>query len=481
MSTLDPFPTALGLAQQIRAGALSAAEALDACLERIDRLNPALNAVVWRDDERARADAAAVDRRLAAARTGTGQDEPGPFAGVPVPVKDLADAAGQPTTWGSAGASGRVADEDELAVGALRAAGFVLCGRTNAPEFGPLPVTENLRYGITRNPWDPSRTPGGSSGGAAVAVASGMVPVAHGSDGGGSIRIPAACTGLVGLKPSRGRVPSATPGWLGLSVDGALCHTVADAAAILDCLSRPDPTVWLQAPAPERPFSEEPGAEPGKRRVALLATSALGIGVDDACRAALDETGRTLEELGHHVSVLDEDVLDPSLAEPFLHLLNASYGAYEDIDWDRVEPHNAAARQAGLSTDSVTLVSAVQTLFTASRRIAARWGRDFDVLATPTVPIEPPAAGEVLAAAHADPGVPPLAVIAMIAFTITANFTGLPAISLPLGVSPAGLPVGVQLVEGPFAEGPLLRLAAQLERAMPWAHRHPPEVVTAST
>jgi amidase len=475
VATVEEFPSALGLAEQIRARELSAAEVLDACLERVDRRNPAVNAVIWRDDEAARAEAKEVDRRLAEAEK-NGDDAlglVGPFAGVPIPVKDLTDAAGQPTTYGSAGVAGRVAAEDELVIAALRRAGFVLCGRTNAPEFGPLPVTENARYGVTRNPWDLSRTPGGSSGGAAAAVASGMFPAAHGNDGGGSIRIPASCCGLVGLKPARARVPAAVPGWLGLTVEGALCHTVADAAAILDAISRPDPLAWEQAPRPDRAFAAEVGAAPGRLRAALLTTSVLGVPVDDACRDAVEESGSLLESLGHDVSVLDADVLDPALAGPFLNVVNAAYGAYGDVDWERVEPHNAAGREAGRSLDALTLVSSLQELRRAARPIVARWGREFDVLVTPTIAIEPPPAGELLAEADATPDVPPLRVLAMVAFTVTGNLTGQPAVSLPLHTSPAGLPVGVQFVGPPWGEAQLVRLAAQLETAAPWHDRRP--------
>lgn len=464
---MEAFPTALSLAARIRSGELSPVEAVDACLERFDRLNPSLNAVVWRDDARARADAEAVGKRLAA-----GEDV-GPFAGVPIPVKDLTPAVGQPVTYGSAAASDEPATEDELVVAALRRAGFVLCGRTNTPEFGPLTVTENLRYGITRNPWDPQRTPGGSSGGAAAAVAAGMVPLAHANDGGGSIRIPASCCGLVGLKASRWRVPSVQPHWFGMAVEGAVCHTVADAAAVLDCIGRPDPLVWEQALAPERPFADEVGRDPGRLRVALLTTSALGLPVADPCRQAVERTGHLLEGLGHDVTVLDEDVIDPSIVGPFLNVVNTSSAAFEDVDWELVEPHNVAGRAAGAAVNGLQLVGSLNALRTETRPLVARWGRDFDVLVTPTMTIEPPLAGEVLAAAHADPGVPPLTVLAMVAFTVAWNVTGQPAVSLPLHQAPSGLPVGVQLVGGPFGEGPLLRLAGQLELAAPWRDRHP--------
>jgi amidase len=461
------FPTALEVASKIRSGETTPTEALHECLERIDRLNPTLNAVIWRDDDAAEARAQGIEAGLA-----TGKPV-GPFAGVPITVKDLTPAAGQPVTYGSAGARGEIAPQDELVIAALRRAGFVFCGRTNTPEFGPLPVTENARYGITRNPWDPERSPGGSSGGSAAAVASGMVPVGHANDGGGSIRIPASCCGLVGLKASRWRVPSVTPGWLGMSVEGVVCHSVADAAAILDCISEPNPLVWEQAPAPTRPFSDEVGADPGSMRIALLTTSALGIELDPACRQAVASAGALLESLGHEVYQLDHDLLDPAVVEPFLHVVNTAYGAFDGIDWSRVEPHNAAGRVAGMAVDGLTMIRSLNELRRATYDTVAHWRRDFDVLVTPTMAIEPPVAGEVLAAADEQPDLPPLTVLAMVAFTVPYNVSGQPAISLPLHHSERGLPVGVQIVGAPWGEVELFRLASQVESAAPWRDRHP--------
>ncbi len=465
---LDPFTSAVDLAGRIRSRELTPLEALEASLERIDRLNPVLNAVVWRDDAAARAQAEEIGGRIAA-----GEDV-GPFAGVPTLVKDLTKARGQPATYGSAAAPEGNSEEDELVVAAMRRAGFVLCGRSNAPEFGPLPVTENTRYGITRNPWDTARSPGGSSGGAAAAVASGMVPLAHGNDGGGSIRIPSSCCGLVGLKPSRWRVPSSTPAWFGMSVEGALCRTVADAATVLDCLSAPSLLTWEQSPAPERPFATEVGADPGPLRIALLTTSSLGVEVEASCRAAVEDAGRLLEGLGHKVELLGEDLLDTRAVGPFLNVVNSAYAGFEGVDWDRVEPHNKAWRAAGLEVDALTLVSSLNALRRATPHVVEHWGRDFDVLVTPTIPIEPPIAGEVLAEAHAEPGSPPLAAFVMVAFTVLFNMTGQPAVSLPLSQSPSGLPVGVQFVGAPWGEARLLRLASQLEVAAPWGDREPP-------
>lgn len=464
---MDAFPSALDVAAQIRSGEVSPLEWLDECLARIDRRNPELNAVVWRDDPAARSEAESIGRRLA-----SGEDV-GPFAGVPFAVKDLTKAAGQPATYGSNGAPSGPAAEDELVIAALRQAGFVACCRTNTPELGPLPVTENARYGITRNPWDTSRTPGGSSGGSAAAVASGMVPIGHANDGGGSIRIPASCCGLVGLKPSRWRVPSVTPGWLGMSVEGVLCHTVADAATVLDCISRPDRLAWEQAPAPERPFATAVRAQPQHLRVALLTTSALGLPVDPACVDAVDRTGRLLEGLGHSVSVLDADVLDPAIVGPFMNIVNTAYGAYDDVDWDKVEPHNAAGRRAGLAVDGLTMIASLNELRRGTRPIVARWGDEFDVLVTPTMAIQPPPAGSVLAEVDADPEGLSLTVLSMVAFTTPYNVSGQPAVSLPMHQSDDGIPIGVQLVGGPWSESVLIGLAAQLESAAPWRDRHP--------
>ena len=213
MSQLGPTSSALDLAAALRARELSALELLDACLAAVDERNPELNAVIWRDDEAARAAARKADARIAAG-------EEAAFLGVPIPIKDLTAVAGWPLTYGSNGAPEGVSEESELVVESLLAAGFVLCGRTNTPEFGPITVAENSRYGNTRNPWDPGRASGGSSGGASAAVAGGMFPIAHANDGGGSIRIPAAYCGLVGLKSSRGRIPRRAQAWMGAVVEG---------------------------------------------------------------------------------------------------------------------------------------------------------------------------------------------------------------------------------------------------------------------
>ncbi|HWE69251.1 MAG TPA: amidase [Acidimicrobiales bacterium] len=464
---MDQFASALDTAAAIRAKVVSPLEVLDATLSRIDTSNPELNAVIWRNDTEARAEATALGDRIAA-----GTDDLPPFAGVPIPIKDLTAVEGQPLTYGSFGAPEGMSDHSDLVIDAFRRAGFILTGRTNAPEFGSITVTENLRYGPTRNPWNPDHTSGGSSGGAATAVASGMFSVAHASDGGGSIRIPSSCCGLVGLKPSRGRVPSLIPAWQGLTTDGAVCLTVADAAALLDVMSVPDRGAWWTTPAPTAPFASQPGKDPGRLRVAMNTVSALGLPVSDEAVAAVEATGKLLEQAGHQVDHLHADVFSADSLAPFLYVVSAGLAENPGIDWERVEPHTRAGHAAAQGVDSFTFTEALAELRRLSRQIVARWGDEFDLLVTPTMAIEPPPVG-VLAAVHETPEMPPLEVMSMAAFTAAFNITGQPAISLPLHTAASGLPVGVQLVAGPWEDGRLLRVAAQLEAAAPWSDRHP--------
>jgi len=466
MDRPGPSDSALELAAALRRRELSAVELLDACLGAVDQRDGDLNAVIWRNDEEARAAAAEADRRLASG----GQ---APFLGVPLPIKDLTPVAGWPVTFGSNGAPAGVSEESELVVDALVAAGFVLCGRTNTPEFGLITAAENSRFGITRNPWDPSRTPGGSSGGAAAAVAGGLFPLAHANDGGGSIRIPASYCGLVGLKPSRGRVPRLAQSWMGAVVEGVVTRTVADTAAVLDAIATVDPHAWYNAPAPERPFAEETRTPPGKLRIGLMADAPMGIPTDANVSTAAREAAAALEELGHTVMEVEVPTVSEQLIVPFIVLTQGGLADYDGVDWSKVEPHIQHQRQASDELGPYDYVNAARTLERLSRLEVARWGRDFDVLLTPTSAILPPAAGAILQAAHAAPELPVPDVIASVSFTAFGNITGLPAISLPLHWTDADLPVGVQFVGGPWQEATLLRLSAQLEEALPWAHRRP--------
>src|SRR3954447_5711962 len=353
--TVEPSTPALELAAALRRRELSSADLVDACLEDVDARQRHVNAIVWRGDQAARAAARHADEQLA-----RGSDAA--FLGVPIPIKDLTPVAGWPVTYGSHGGPTGVSREGELTTDALRRAGFVLCGRTNTPEFGPITVTENERYGITRNPWDLERTPGGSSGGAAAAVAAGMFPVAHATDGGGSIRIPAACCGLVGLKPSRGRVPRLAQSWLGGVVEGAVTRTVADTAAILDILSGPDPRSWYNAPAPDRPFLEESGRDPARLRIGLMDHGPNGLPVEEPCAEAARRAAAALEELGHEVVPADVPTLSEEIVPPFLVVINASLADYEGVDWDKVEPHVKAAVATARETSSFDYVASAALL-----------------------------------------------------------------------------------------------------------------------
>ena len=284
------------------------------------------------------------------------------------------------------------------------AAGFILTGRTNTPEFGSITVTENRRFGATRNPWNPAHTPGGSSGGAGSAVAAGMFPVAHASDGGGSIRIPASCCGLVGLKPSRGRVPATVPGWQGMTTDGALARTVADSAAVLDVISAPDPYAWWNARRPARPFAEEVGADPGPPAGGPRARSRPWASPwpSDPWPPWSTPAGCSRRPATRS-TLLDADVFDPAALGPFLNVVNSGAAEIEGLDWDRVEPHNQASRRAARRVDSLAFVAVVAPAEGMSRAIVARFDDEFDLLVTPTMTIEPPEVG-LLEAVHAGAG-----------------------------------------------------------------------------
>ena len=456
--------SALEQARAVRSGELSALELVEASLGQIERLNGELNAVVTPVAERARAEAE---------RVGAGDERP--LAGVPTVIKDLGQLTeGVRTTFGSAASGDFVPTFDTSLVRKLREAGAIVVGKTNTPEFGVLPTTEPQAFGATRNPWDTSRTSGGSSGGTAVAVASGMVAFGHGNDGGGSIRIPASCCGLVGLKPSRGRVPRLSQSWLGAVVEGAVTRTVADAAAILDVLSTPDQLSWYNAPAAARPFRQEVGADAGRLRIALMDHGPGGMPTDPACTAAAQRTARALEALGHAVEPVELPTISEELVEPFNLLVAGSLGEHlDEVDWEQVEPHIAFQHAAANDVPTFQYVHAMKRLERMSRRIVEPWVRDFDVLLTPTMAITPPAVGAVLEASHADPDVPAEPVIATVAFAAFANITGQPAISLPVHWTDDGIPVGAQLVGRPWDEATILRLAGAIEQALPWADRAP--------
>ncbi len=347
-------------------------------------------------------------------------------------------------------------------------------GKTTTPEFGTISMTESERLGATRNPWNPGFTPGGSSGGAGAAVAAGMAPIAHASDGGGSIRIPASCNGLVGLKPSRNRITGRVEQMTAASTSGVVSRTVADTAAALDALAVFDPGAWNNAPPPQRPFRDEPGTDPGRLRILATHHNALGVEVAPECIEAVRVAAAMLSDLGHDVVEADLAWPDPGeFLTGFLTVWSTIAAGVPDLDVDRIEPHNRANWDLASATSAIDFSRAEMTLQEESRALTAQFGRDFDVLLTPTMAVEPPAVGSIWEGMDTDPGAPLTNATPMAAYTAVFNVTGQPALSLPLHTAASGLPVGVQLAAGPWEDAVLLRLGAQIERHAPWADRWP--------
>jgi amidase len=471
---IDPFMPALELAAAIRRQQVSPVEVVDMYLDRMDELDPRLNAFCHRaDDDVRKAASAAAD---AVVRAASPEDLPS-FHGVPLPIKDLLDVDGWPTTHGSAGASRAPAAVSDPVVQRFVDAGFVLLGKTTTSEFGTVPFTESEALGISRNPWDPDRTPGGSSSGAGVAVAAGMAPIAHAADGGGSIRIPASCNGLVGLKPTRGLVTNLTVDLEGLATSGVLTRTVADTAAALDVLARHDPAAWWSPPTPRGPVAGAMTATPptGLRIGVLIDSPIDGLSVNPVCAAAVDTTLRTLESVGHHV-IDAAPPLPPTdeLIAAFTTIWNVGGAGIPLADLDRVEPHNRVLRDAARATDSWAYAEGVRTTQLLSRRIVEAFVTGFDLLVTPTMACLPPPVGAWRAGTD-DPLRALLNSYPMAVFTSLFNVTGQPAISVPVHHDDAtGLPVGVQIVAAPWREDLLLQVSRTLELAHPWTDRRPP-------
>jgi amidase len=451
------FLSATEQAELVRQGEVAPIELVELYLERIERLDPELNAFVTACGDEARAAAA-------------GELPDGPFRGVPLPIKDLNETAGIRTTFSCRAFADYVPDFDAAVVRRLKEAGFVVIGKTNTPELGLTAVTESKLNGPCRNPWNASRTPGGSSGGAAAAVAAGLAPAAHASDGGGSIRIPASCCGLFGLKPARGRVSPAPYGGLeGFSTSGPLTRPVADAAALLDVMAGYEPGDPWSAPPPERPFAEEVGREPGRLRIAMTTSAPIDAPVAPECAEAASDAAALLEELGHSVEEAAPPWRDFELFAGFMRVWQVIPALY-DRPLELFEPATRALIEAASQLGAVEYVRATAGLRTASRRIVA-FLDDYDLLLTPTLALPPVAIG---ALEDDDPWEQFANAGRFTPFTQVANITGLPAVSLPLFWSDDGLPIGVQLVGRPADEAALLRISAQLEEARPWRDRRPP-------
>lgn len=468
---------ATGQAELVSKRELSPLELVDATIARIEKYDPQLNAVIHRLFDKARGVAS----------------EPipdSPFRGVPILLKDLdAHSCGDPMHEGMQMLReiGWIEKEDTYLVGRLRRAGFVFVGRTNTPELGLLPTTEPLAYGPSRNPWDTSRSTGGSSGGSAAAVAARMVALAHASDGGGSIRVPASECGLVGLKPTRGRNslgPDFGEVWGGLGAEHVLTRSVRDSAALLDLTCGPMTGDPYFAVPPARPYIEEVGADPGRLRIGYLdhdPTSSAE--VHPECSSAVRSTVELLEELGHEVHEQHPPALSDAELVPNFAIVYASFVGQEladienktgrQVDESGCEPTTWALAEMARGTSAAQYLMAMQNLHSFTRRVRAWWEEDgYDILVTPTIP-EPPLVLGQFESSRDNPLAPVFRSATVVPFVAPYNVTGQPAVSLPLGWTEDPLPIGVQFVGGFGREDLIFRLAAQLEEARPWEHRRP--------
>jgi amidase len=464
---------ALELAEMVRSGEVSSRELVQASLDRIEATE-ALNHWTLVDGENALAAAAAV--------------KPGderPYAGVPIAIKDLfAPVAGLRMAQGSDLLGKFTPTYDYAQVRRFKEAGFVIVGKTQTPEFGITPVTHPRRFGPARNPWDPERTTGGSSGGSAGAVAAGAVPVAHSSDGGGSIRIPAACCGLLGLKPARGRISRAPD--LGdhfLSTDGVMARTTADVAALLDLTSGPELGDATWAPPPEAPFAELAQRDPGRLKIALVTDMPIEGELDPECERGAREAAKLLEQLGHDVEHVSSPFPEGDALVPIFTMLwaaNVSASVLHgqvvtgtEATPENIEPLSWWLYEMGKGIDSPTYIGAVAMVQAMSRGIVSNWST-WDLLVTPALAQRPVRHGEI------DPcGEDPAAEFARAAqftpYTPAFNLTGQPAVSVPLLHGDDGLPTAAQIVGAPAREDVLLQVCRQLEEAAPWADRAPGE------
>jgi amidase len=484
---------ALGLAALVRNKKITPGEIVEEAIRRIEALNPQINAVIHKMYDRAREAAA-------------GDIPAGPFGGVPFLLKDLISGAyaGAPLCNGSRFHKDYVADHTSALVKRYQAAGLIVVGKTNTPEYGLLPVTEPELFGPTNNPWDLGRTSGGSSGGAAAAVAARMVPLAHGSDGGGSIRIPASCCGLFGLKPTRGRTPAGPiigEAWQGLSCSHVISRSVRDSAAALDATAGPDVGAPYAACPPARPFLEEVGADPGRLRIAFTSEPFLGDVVHEDCTRGLEAAVQLCQELGHELVEAAPRFDSQAFVDGFQKMAyvetRASIGESEAVMGRRAtardfEMTTWAAGLIGSRIGGPAFVREIRQLRRLARQIA-QFFEDYDVLLTPTL-AQPPLptsalqprgftalgirvlgglnAGALLKVLH---GMTTAAsdIFKFIPYTPLANVTGQPAISVPLFWNDDGLPIGMQFMARYGDEATLFRLAGQLERAQPWFDRRP--------
>jgi amidase len=468
------FTPASELIDRMAAKEVSPTELLEACLDRIERLNPQVNAFIHLLPEEARAAARESEARIS-------RGEARPLEGLPIPIKDIALVAGTPPTLGSHMSPDFPMPFDSESVARLRRAGAVIIGKTHMPELGSTVSSESARFGATRNPWNLDHSPGGSSSGAAAAVAAGMVPAAHGADGGGSLRIPAAWTGLFTIKPTRGRISEEPLGDVtGLVIQGFITRTVRDSALLLDQVrgyARGD-RYW-SSPV-ERPYVEEVGADPGRLRIGWTLKPPYPTEVHPACAAAVERAAGILADLGHEVEPHDPDWADEEGVELFLTLWRAQFGfaveslARFGLDPGLLEPHSRALWEQSKGVTAAAYLGAMGQAHDHLKRLDESFLK-YDVLLSPVTAQPPVKIGWVFEERETDPLSPLIPRSAMAApFTALFNITGQPAASWPLGWTDDGLPVGVQAAGQMGDEATLFRLSAQVEAAAPWADRRPP-------
>jgi amidase len=461
----------LGLADLVAKREITPLELLNAVRQRLEAINPKINAVAHIFFDKAEAQ---IKQGLPA----------GPFKGVPFVLKDLGQQlAGTITSYGSRVFKDNTPDVDSTLVARYKQAGLVIFAKTTSPEFGLTTTTESVLFGKTRNPWNLDRTSGGSSGGSSALVASRVVPMAHGSDGGGSIRIPASCCGLFGLKPTRGRVPMGPAqfeGWNGCSHHHALTISVRDSAALLDVSAGMELGSPYFSPPPPRPFLKEVGADPGKLRIALAVATPAGSPLDPECRKAAIEAAKLCESLGHRVEEKQPPIEDAWMRDAFLTVLRVSLARTLDdaskslgrpvTDKD-VEPVTWLLAQAGRATTSVAYSRAIATMHQVGLAMA-KFQEKYDVILSPTL-AKPPVPLGVLSLSPASIAAYGKDVTEFGPYTALYNVTGQPSMSVPLHWSADGLPIGV-MFSGRFGDdATLLRLAAQLEKAKPWSRMKP--------
>jgi len=491
----------LGLAALVQRREVAPLELLEEAIARAERVNPRIGAIVGPLYDEARHEIATLAVGAAVAPAVS------PFFGVPFLLKDLyAEMAGVPATGGSRYLADYRPAREATIVARFRRAGLIIFGKTNTPELGLVPATEPALYGPARNPWNPALSCGGSSGGSAAAVAAGIVPFAHANDGGGSIRIPASCCGLFGLKPTRGRTPvgpDRTEIWNGYTIGHVISRSVRDSAAALDAIAGPEPSSPYWAPPPARPFLTEVGAPPGRLRIALTKRSQAALAAPHPdCVAAADDAARLLTDLGHDLEEADLDLDPEAFAHDFFTLVCVEMAAFltraEILVGRRcrrgdLETSTAITAILGRQRTAVEAARARENLDAVARRTAAFFER-YDLLLSPTLGAPPPALGALqprgleafgqeilyrlgLGVLLRIPGLVEASVrrvFSFIPFSPLANVTGQPSMSVPLTWNAAGLPIGSQLTARFGDEATLFRIAAQLEEARPWRDRRPP-------